>query len=125
ILYGVLFCFVSALGQQKFSVSSPDGKLKFSLKIVPEAISYDVDYKQQSLVRNSLLGFNFDSGEFGANLKTGKVQHGKIDETYKLIVGKVSTARNHCNEMIVPLQEKSSLGRLINLVVRAFNDGVA
>jgi len=111
--------------RQNISVSSPDGKLKFLLKITPETVSYEVNYKRQLLVENSLLGFNFDNGEFGSNLKVGKVRRKSIDETYELVVGKVSTARNHCNEMVVPLQEKVSPGRLINLVVRAFNDGIA
>ena len=125
ILCAVLFCFMHVSAQQNLSISSPDGKLKFSLKVTPENISYEVNYKKQPLVENSSLGFNFDSGEFGSNLKVGKVRRKSIDETYELVVGKVSTARNHCNEMVVPLQEKVSPGRLINLVVRAFNDGVA
>lgn len=125
ILCAVLFCFMHVSAQQNLSISSPDGKLKFSLKVTPENISYEVNYKKQPLVENSSLGFNFDSGEFGSNLKVGKVRRKSIDETYELAVGKVSTARNHCNEMVVPLQEKVSPGRLINLVVRAFNDGIA
>lgn len=125
ILCAVLFCFMHVSAQQNLSISSPDGKLKFSLKVTPENISYEVNYKKQPLVENSSLGFNFDSGEFGSNLKVGKVRRKSIDETYELVVGKVSTARNHCNEMVVPLQEKVSPGRLINLVVRAFNDGIA
>ena len=125
ILCAALFCFMAVSAQQNVSVSSPDGKLKFLLKITPETVSYEVNYKKQLLVENSLLGFSFDNGEFGSNLKTGKVRRKSIDETYELVVGKVSSARNHCNEMIVPLQEKEAPGRLINLVVRAFNDGVA
>lgn len=125
ILCAALFCFMAVSAQQNISVSSPDGKLKFLLKITPETVSYEVNYKKQLLVENSLLGFNFDNGEFGSNLKSGKVRRKSIDETYELVVGKVSSARNHCNEMIVPLQEKEVPGRLINLVVRAFNDGVA
>lgn len=125
ILCAALFCFMAVSAQQNISVSSPDGKLKFLLKITPETVSYEVNYKKQMLVENSLLGFSFDNGEFGSNLKTGKVRRKSIDETYELVVGKVSSARNHCNEMIVPLQEKEAPGRLINLVVRAFNDGVA
>lgn len=125
ILCAAIFCAMIVSAQQKVSVLSPDGKLKFSLKMASQTISYDVDYKKQSIVVNSLLGFDFDSGEFGSNLKAGKVRRKSIDETYELIVGKVSIARNHCNELIIPLQEKSASGRLINLVVRAFNDGVA
>lgn len=119
------FCFLSASAQQSAVVSSPDGKLKFVLNVTPDAVSYDVSYKKQILVDNSLLGFNFDSGDFGRNLQTGKVQRRKIDETYPLVVGKASIVRNHCNEILVPLQEKSAPKRLINLVVRAFNDGIA
>lgn len=119
------FCFLSASAQQSAVVSSPDGKLKFVLNVTPDAVSYDVSYKKQILVDNSLLGFNFDNGDFGRDLQTGKVQRRKIDETYPLVVGKVSIARNHCNEILVPLQEKSAPRRLINLVVRAFNDGIA
>lgn len=125
ILCAVLFCFMHVSAQQNLSISSPDGKLKFSLKVTPENISYEVNYKKQPLVENSSLGFSFDNGEFGSNLKVGKVRRKSIDETYELVVGKVSTARNHCNEMVVPLQEKVSPERLINLVVRAFNDGIA
>lgn len=65
IFLAALFFSVCVIGQQKFSVSSPDGKLKFSLKILPETISYDVKYDQQLIVNNSILGFNFDSGELG------------------------------------------------------------
>lgn len=119
------FCFLSASAQQSAVVSSPDGKLKFVLNVTPDAVSYDVSYKKQILVDNSLLGFNFDSGDFGRDLQTGKVQRRKIDETYPLVVGKASIVRNHCNEILVPLQEKSAPKRLINLVVRAFNDGIA
>ncbi len=125
VLCVALFCFMAVSAQQRMSVSSPDGKLRFSLKVTSESVSYDIDYRKQPLITNSLLGFSFDSGEFGRNLKAGKVQRKKIDETYKLIVGKTSSVRSRCNEMTVPMQEPSDSGRLINLVVRAFDDGIA
>lgn len=125
VLCVALFCFIAVSAQQRMSVSSLDGKLRFSLKVTPESVSYDIDYRKQPLITNSLLGFSFDSGEFGRNLKAGKVQRKKIDETYKLIVGKTSSVRSRCNEMTVPMQERSDSGRLINLVVRAFDDGIA
>ena len=125
ILCTVMLCCAVVSAQQKLSVSSPDGKLKFTLNVTAETASYAIAFQKQVLVGNSLLGFSFNSGEFGSNLKVGKVQRRKIDETYDLVVGKVSQARNHYNEMVVPLQEKSGPERLINLVVRAFNDGIA
>ena len=125
IICSFLFCLGTASAQQKFSVASPDGKLKLVLDIAPEKVAYSVKYGKQQLLEDSRLGFEFDSGEFGAGLKAGKVQRRKIDETYELVVGKVSKARNHCNEMIVPLVEKNGKERTVNLAVRAFNDGIA
>ena len=124
-LYFLFCCTITAVADQKIKLLSPNGKLTYSLEIAPENISYSIDYKKRNLITKSLLGFNFDSGEFGKNLKAGKIQRKKIDETYRLVVGKVSVVRNHCNEMVVPLLEKSASNRLINLVVRAFNDGIA
>lgn len=125
ILCAFLSYLVAGAAQQRLSVASPDDKVRFTLNITPQAITYDVNYKKQPVITNSLLGFNFDSGEFGSNLKTGKVQRKKIDETYKLIIGKVNTARDYCNQIIIPLQEIAEPGRLVNLMVRAYNDGVA
>lgn len=125
ILCAFLSYLVAGAAQQRLSVASPDDKVRFTLNITPQAITYDVNYKKQPVITNSLLGFNFDSGEFGSNLKTGKVQRKKIDETYKLIIGKVNTARDYCNQIIIPLQEIAEPERLVNLIVRAYNDGVA
>lgn len=124
ILCIFIFCSIIASAQRKITALSPDGKLKFSVQVTPEALSYKVDYKKQSIITNSLLGFDFDSGELCSDLKVGKVQRSTIDETYKLVIGKVSIARNHCNEVIIPLQEPVTKRR-INLIVRVFNDGVA
>lgn len=64
VLCVALFCFMAVSAQQRMSVSSPDGKLRFSLKVTSESVSYDIDYRKQPLITNSLLGFSFDSGEF-------------------------------------------------------------
>ena len=40
-------------------------------------------------------------------------------------MGKVRRARNYCNEMTVPLVERNGKERTVNLIVRAFDDGIA
>lgn len=123
-----LLLLLSAYGasaSNRISVSSPDKKLEFTLNINYDAISYDISYKKSKLLADSPLGFVFDSGEFGADIKAGKVERKTIDETYPLVVGKVSSARDHCNQMVVPLEERAAPRRIINLVVRAYDDGIA
>ena len=71
IICALLFCLGTASAQQKFSVASPDGKLKLVLDIAPEKVAYSVKYGKQQLLEDSRLGFEFDSGEFGAGLIAG------------------------------------------------------
>lgn len=111
--------------QKSVEASSPDGKIRFSLRLENDAPVYKVFYEKQVIVENSSLSFDFDSGYFGKNLKINKPVHRKIDETYELVVGKNKRVRNQCREVTIPFEEKEKPFRKINLIVRAFNDGVA
>ena len=111
--------------QKEVSLLSPDGNLKFVLILLPDAPVYQVSYKKQVLIENSSLGFDFDNGPFAANLKIIKTTGRTIDETYDLVVGKVKTVRSHSKERVIEFEEKEKPFRKINLVIRAFNDGLA
>ena len=107
-------------------VSSPNGRIVFSLTLTKSAPTYRVTFDKTVLIDNSPLSLDFQSGgAFGANLDQKKPVTRTIDETYELVVGKVKTARNHCREAVIPLVEQRGGKRQINLVVRVFNDGVA
>lgn len=119
-----LFSFF-AFSQKEVSVLSPDGNIKLILKLLPDAPVYQVSYKKRILVDNSPLGFDFDNGKFEANLKINKIASLTIDETYDLAVGKTKTVRSLSKEKVLELQEKEKPFRKVNLVIRAFNDGIA
>lgn len=125
LLFLLLVLMIPAIAQKNVNLTSPNGQLKFILKLTSEKPMYDIVYKNKALIKDSPLGFDFDSGEFGKNLKIGKTVFNKKDETYELVIGKVKEARDHHNEVIIPLEEVSPKHRKINLIVRAFNDGVA
>jgi alpha-glucosidase len=107
-------------------LQSPDGQIVFSFGLTTGYPSYSVSYKGKMLVEDSRLSLNFEeTGEFGRNLSIAKPEYRTIDETYELVVGKTKTARNFCHEAVIPLVERGTPSRRVNLVVRAFNDGVA
>ena len=107
-------------------VSSPNGRITFSLTLTKSAPTYRVTFDKTVLIDNSPLRLDFQSGgPFGANLDQKKPVTRTIDETYELVVGKVKTARNHCREAVIPLVERTGAKRQINVVVRVFDDGVA
>jgi len=107
-------------------IKSPGGQIRYTFRITNGYPAYSVSYKDKLLVQDSRLSLEFkETGEFGRDLILRKPRYRKIDETYNLIVGKTKTARNFCNELTVPLVEKNAPFRRINLVIRAFNDGIA
>ena len=107
-------------------LKSPDGNIIFSIQNNSSGLSYSITYKERELISKSSLSLDFlETGEFGKNIIIANPQISEIDEVYDLIVGKNKKIKNHCMEMVVPLTEQTSFHRHINLIIRAFNDGVA
>ncbi len=124
----VLFLVIgnlSLFARKSVRLASPDGKLKFSLTLEREHPVYDIQYQKQVLVQNSPLSLVFDNGAFGEGLKMNKPIFSTKEETYELIVGKSKTVHSLSKEVVIPLEETTAPFRKINLVVRAFNDGIA
>jgi alpha-glucosidase len=121
----LLLMQVTVFATQRYSVYSPDKDIRFDLVIEKTALHYDISYKGQILVRDSRLGFSFDNGDFGAYVKASSPVRRTIDETYHLVMGKTSKARNHCNSLVVSLTEQKGPGRRIDLEIRVSDDGAA
>ncbi len=125
-LFILFFVVFPTFAQKVIRLKSPDGNISFSFKITAKQPLYQVSYKGKILLNDSPLGFTFkESGEFGKNLKSPKPLFSQVDEHYDLVVGKTKTVHNQYQQVIVPLVENKEKGRTINLVVRAFNDGLA
>lgn len=116
---------LSLFARKNVQLTSPNGKLKFSLTLEREHPVYDIQYQKQALVQNSPLSLVFDNGAFGEGLKMNKPVFSTKEETYELIVGKSKTVHSLSKEVVIPLEETAASFRKINLVVRAFNDGIA
>ncbi|MBV8389016.1 MAG: glycoside hydrolase family 97 N-terminal domain-containing protein [Mucilaginibacter sp.] len=116
----------SAFAKSAFSVSSPDKKITFTLGKDASGVFYQVSYKGDLLVDKSHLSLSFkQGGEFGKGITFGKSSFKKMEETYNLVIGKISHVHSLSNELIVPIIENSGLKRQVNIEIRVFNDGVA
>ena len=74
----------------------------------------------------SQLGLIFIDGDaFKTGLVMGKPHFRDVDEKYSLLVGKASEVRDHHREVRIPLTTRSGEKRRVDIVVRAYNDGVA
>jgi alpha-glucosidase len=86
---------------------------------------YSVAFKGKNIVDYSSLSLQFDNGNFKNNLKFNKPVFRDTIEKYELVVGKTKHVQAHYKEVVIPLEETISPFKKINIVVRAFDDGLA
>ncbi len=113
--------------QSKVRLYSPDKKIFFEFKVTAGGPEYSVRYNNQLLIDHSKLSLSFvNKDEWGTGLiiaAPGIFTHG--EDNYSLPAGKTSNVHDFYEEVLIPLRERRGAKRLITLVVRAFNDGIA
>lgn len=125
-------CLVSAIvtfvGPDIFgathNVASPDGttQIKVLFDEADGTLSYRVASRDVPIVDKSPLGLTTDLADFTAGLVYVGSDNTKIDETYTLPQGKVSTYRNRANQLTLHFTKS---GRSFDVIFRAYDDGVA
>ena len=113
------------IAQKDIKLSSPNKQLLFSFQIGKEGALYNVSFKNQRIINNSSISFDFTDGKFKQNIKAGKPTFRRGTEDYELIVGKARFVHDPYSEVLIPLEETKTPFRKFNIVVRAFDDGIA
>ena len=116
----------SAFAQKPLLLHSPDGQLTYRFRLTPQAPVYTVDFHGRRIVEESPLGLVFEQGgAWGAGLQQVSARASANDAQYRLPVGKASQVRNHYRQLTIGLREPAGARRLVQLVVRAYDDGLA
>jgi len=119
---------------QSTSLSSPDGEIKISLtvreKIEPYPSGnrpyYSVLFQGKEIILDSPLGLDFkDMAPLAKDLVIKREKRQTINETWEAVHGKCRNIVNRCNELRLWLEEADQLKRRLEMVFRAYNDGVA
>ncbi|MDR0506031.1 MAG: glycoside hydrolase family 97 protein [Dysgonamonadaceae bacterium] len=122
----LIFCFSACYKNNKKQIlSSPDGKTEICFALSNGKPSYSVKKAGKAILNPSQLGFvltNDDS--LDADFEIISIKTDSKDETWQQPWGEEIEVRNHYNEMKIELQEKNEKKRLINIVFRAFDDGI-
>ena len=108
------------------ALESPDGRLRVTFRLGERwRPAFEVAYRDIPVAAGT-LGLEFaGSGPLGEGLKVVGTRRSSRDETYKIPVGKASSARDRHNELVVSLEEQAAPRRRLDLAFRAFDDGVA
>ena len=122
----VIFLTVSVLsGAKDVKMTSPDGMLTVTVGVDGGRAWYQLTRGQESIINRSELGFVLKDEDFKGGFKMGRVTRTSLDETWSQPWGEDAQVRNHYNELRVRLQEKGGMKRYIDVVFRAFDDGIA
>ena len=120
--------------REPVQVTSPDGNisLSFELKANPqpylpgERPYYRVSYKGVPILADSPLGLDLKGAsplDHGFEIVgTAPQTH---DETWQNAFGTRRNVRDHYNQITISLRESASPGRRLDLIFRAYNEGVA
>ncbi len=106
------------------SVDSPGKVLRVSLQLDGGNPSYRVERLGQTVVADSRLGFQLRDGRLDRDLAVLGQTARTVDETWEQPWGERRYVRNHYNEVVVQLGERSGAKRRFELVFRVFDDGL-
>ena len=108
---------------KEVQVTSPDGKVKFTLGSNPERLTYSVMLDDTAVIEPSPLDMRMGGYDLSSGVVFNRLESYSIDETYPWH-GAHNVAVNQCNGVKVLLTHDLSQLPYI-LEIRAFNDGVA
>jgi alpha-glucosidase len=120
--------------QEPVALTSPNGDVRVTValkeKLDPDPAGRRLYYAAQFGGKDVLLDSPFGLGFKGAppfalNLAIRDVQRRTVEETWQRVWGKRKNVVNHFNEMTLALEETQPPHRRVDLVFRAFDDGVA
>jgi len=121
ICFFTFFCVVKA----QYLVMSPHSLVEAKVEVGAQ-ISYSISFNGRQVIANSAIRFEFKQAPpMGDDMIVLKTSVKDINETWTPVLKRTSTILNNCKELTLQLQEKKFPRRMMNLVFRVFDDGVA
>ncbi|KAA6300271.1 MAG: 4-alpha-glucosidase SusB [Candidatus Ordinivivax streblomastigis] len=106
------------------NISSPNGDFKMKVYDKGNRIYYSVNYLNQSIVLESLLGIN-GNGEWKDGVRVDKSVTASVDTLWKPVYGERSHIRDYYNRYEIDIVQADNPKQKLKLIVRAYNEGVA
>lgn len=123
---GSVFFALPLVAQDPLQVASPDGRNVVVVELRDSRLHYRVDRDRRPIVQPSLLGFEFRGAPMlRDSLRVTGASRRSVDTTWTQPWGEVARVRDNHRELRVSVEETSAPRRRFEVVVRAFNDGVA
>ena len=115
-------------------LASPDGRIRVTLRVAERdgayprgrRLYYSVTYNDEPLLLAAPLGLDIqDVSGLSDDVMIFRTQRRVYDDLWHRIWGKSATVRNDCEELRVTSQCRANPSRTMDVIWRAYNDGVA
>jgi hypothetical protein len=106
------------------TVTSPDGAIAVTVRVIDGRPTYAITRAGAPVLATSGLGLRFqDAPSFEDGLEVASVERRSVNQTWQPVWGDASEIRERYEELVVHLRRSADGGRL-DVIVRAFDDGV-
>jgi len=123
-IFSIAFVLLAAVFNAQ-TVQSPSKKISLNFKLTNGNPTYAVSYKNKPVVYESALGIKLkEGGNLTSDFTIESSKNTEFNEFWKPVLGEQSSIKNHYNELTVSLEQKST-NRKLNIIFRAFDEGVA
>jgi len=125
--YALIAClaFVASTHAAEQSVTSPDGRIAVTVNDA-DGLHYRVSVDGATALAESRLGLDFAGGfSLGRHATIAGATHAEHDSTWDNPFGQHRTVRDHYTELKLEVTENADAPRRLNVIVRAYNEGVA
>ncbi len=129
LLAGILIFINAATYSQaadSVMLNSPDKAIEFLLKLDKQGVPlYDLTFQKQSVIQNSQLGFDFEQDDWLDKVSIKSTSRSQKNSTIDLLYGERDAIPDSYHELSIDLVEAAAPHRLCQLIVRAYNEGLA
>jgi alpha-glucosidase len=116
-------CYCSANNLR--TINSPGGKSEVCLEIDNGELYWSVKYQGAQILKKSKLGIISGGKQFQKPFTEVKVSYNSKDTLWQPVWGKFSKIRNTYNEIVWTVKSTSGNEEIMDLIVRAYDDGIA
>ena len=107
------------------TLQSPSKEISLAFSLDSGKPSYTVSFRNKPVVEKSYLGMILkDTDNLQSGFEVVKTEGSAFDKSWKPVLGEVSSIRNRYNQLTVQLSQNST-GRKLNIIFRAFDEGIA
>lgn len=126
LLLGALALMTATPAAAQIELASPDGANKIVIGLNNQGTpTYKVERNGAAVLSPSPIMLDLDVDTLGYGMAIAGSERTTADTTYPIVMGKASTGRDHYNQLTVHFEEHGGAKRKMDVVLRAYDDGVA